>query len=401
MNYKILWLENEPDDDLIEEALETHQCELVNFDKAYSVLRELNSDRISSYDAILLDVRGVIESSTEADTADGFYMVRDRIIQLHDLGLPCAVFTAMPSITSSEGLAAFKQPIPGMEVFSKLKAKQQDECFEYLLKEISKRKETQIKKRYEPQFSFLSSKGFNSDDSKNLLRILKEIDQNILVQNEPFLSMRVILDGILEELFRKNILDRSEPIIYNSIKKAAISQNCQRLISGEIITDRSGRSIKLRNGKRIASTISYLMRSIYGLGSNDGHNTGLEDWGFSISEATKYTSHKSLVESTTQNLLVVLEYFSNWIRNTDADIEIEELKDDENLVMNGLIENIDDYGNAHFNHDLVNGKFQHVIIYKDMVEKYKISKNDNIETLTKPHNKRTDLTVAIEPITKL
>jgi hypothetical protein len=194
MNTKVLWIDDQWDNSLIELAENEFNLFLSAYKTSRAGMDELEKN-IFAYSAVILDAKVFDESENEVAKLVGMQHSIQRLTKLQAKHfIPFCVYTGQPDLVDD---ATFLEIMAGTRIFKK--ASETKLMLAYLLEQIEKQPETQIKNDY--QKAFEACEFIGEEYQKHLLRILSSIKNPSQVFDDEvyFTQIRIILEG----LFRK------------------------------------------------------------------------------------------------------------------------------------------------------------------------------------------------------
>ncbi len=204
MNYRILWLEDDPDEDFIELA-EKRGFELINYKTAKDVILQIETN-IEHYDGIILDIRGHEESSDEVENEYGFLKVLRKLLKQR-VALPYVVYSAIPTLKEEGGIEEFKKRHDIDKICQKGRKEDREELFRYLKERIMLSDNMAIRSKYSDIFDFCETSALGRSSWDVIETCLLVVEKGTAIGGlKPYNDLRQVFEKLGQQFYEKGLL---------------------------------------------------------------------------------------------------------------------------------------------------------------------------------------------------
>lgn len=201
---KVLWLEDEIDK--IEAFLDRGfmaGIEIVHKDTANNFILELNG-KIDHYDAVILDVMGVVDSLSEKPSSKAFKQAYDAIIALkHRKQIPFFVLSAQLTKDENQGL---KEYIGDTNVY--IKSKDEEHLIQSICASVANQPDFALRKKYTDLLSVFNDNYLGQKHFDRIYNLIKWVESSRDIDNteDQLTTIRKIIEAIFQSLAKQGFV---------------------------------------------------------------------------------------------------------------------------------------------------------------------------------------------------
>jgi hypothetical protein len=305
MNYKVLWIDDNPNDqEGFEDFAYVNSIELIHFKTSLEGREELERN-IEIYDAVILDGLVFDESTEEVPAVTG---MQNSINKLKELkarkAIPYFIFTGH---LGDDQYGVVRDMLANETIF--YKAKDNKKLIEAIKESADKQELTQLKHKYPNAFALCEDDYLGAKQFERVLQLVKDVEtpENISNTQEALLPMRKILEAIFTKL---NAIGLIPDEIQNN--PGAINGASSFLAGNNKIYDYNQELIH----PVIAEKTHHLLKLTQDAAHNEGHSLRADSY---LGESSNNYLYLSLCYS----LLEVLDFYKPFIdANSTKEINI-------------------------------------------------------------------------------
>jgi hypothetical protein len=201
---KVLWLEDEIEK--IEAFLDRAYMagiELTHKDTANNFIAELNG-KIDHYDAVILDVMGVVDSLSEKSSSSAFKAAYDAILALkHKKQIPFFVLSAQLSKDENQGL---KEYIGETNVY--IKSKDEERLIEDIKRAVVEQPHYFLRNKYADILFVFNENQLGTKHYDRIFNLIKSVESSLDIDNteDQLTGIRKIIEAIFQSLAKQGLV---------------------------------------------------------------------------------------------------------------------------------------------------------------------------------------------------
>lgn len=201
---KVLWLEDEIEK--IEAFLDRAYMagiEVTHKDSANNFIAELNG-KIDHYDAVILDVMGVVDSLSEKPSSSAFKAVYDAIIALrHRKQIPFFVLSAQLTKDENQGL---KEYIGETNIY--IKSKDEQRLIDSIITSVANQPDFALRKKYTDLLSVFNDDYLGQKYFDRIFNLIKWVESSKEIDNteDQLTRIRKIIEAVFQSLAKKGFV---------------------------------------------------------------------------------------------------------------------------------------------------------------------------------------------------
>jgi hypothetical protein len=201
---KVLWLEDELEK--IEAFLDRAYMagiEVTHKDTANNFIAELNG-KIDHYDAVILDVMGVVDSLSEKPSSSAFKAAYDSILALkYKKQIPFFVLSAQLTKDENQGL---KEYIGETNVY--IKSKDEERLIESINASVANQQDYALRKKYTDLLSVFNDDHLGQKHFDRIFNLIKWVESSKEIDNteDQLTRIRKIIEAVFQSLAKKGFV---------------------------------------------------------------------------------------------------------------------------------------------------------------------------------------------------
>lgn len=201
---KVLWLEDEIDKiEAFLDRLHMDEITVIHTDTANNFIAELNKN-LDYYDAVILDVMGIVNSLEEKPTSKAFSVAHKAVLSLkHKKNIPFFVLSAQLTKDENQGLKEYIG-----ETLIYIKSKDEERLIEDIKRTVVEQPDFILRNKYADILSVFNDNQLGSNHYNRIFNLIKwaESSQDIDCSEDLLPRIRKIIEAIFQALAKQGLV---------------------------------------------------------------------------------------------------------------------------------------------------------------------------------------------------